>query len=386
MELVFGNHACAKAAIDAGLKFYAGYPITPSSEIAEELSAELPKVGGVFIQMEDEIASINACVGAAYASGPAMTATSGPGFSLMQEGLGLASMTELPVVIVDVMRGGPSTGLATLVGEGDLLQAIWGTHGDHPVIVVSPGNVKEFYIYTQKALVWAERFRMPVVVLADEVIGHSYQWIDEWPEPIKIPPRSKEKVLEIFQDEDSYLPFATDEKGNVVPLPPIDSGIRWHMTGSAHDVDGFPTIRPDKVKALIDRLWQKVWKYKDELTDFEFMASSDNTPTLIAAFASMGMSAKQAYLELSEEGYQVALFRPRVLWPFPGDELADIVKRYGVKRIIVPELNAGQLMFLIKAFLMEHCGEVGPIEFVGINRQNGELISPDEIKEAVYNG
>ncbi len=382
MELVFGNHAAAKAAIDAGLRFYAGYPITPSSEIAEELSAELPKVGGVFIQMEDEIGSINACIGAAYADRVALTATSGPGFALMQEGLGLASMAELPVVIIDVMRGGPSTGLATLVGEGDLLMAIWGTHGDHPVIVVSPGNVKEFYIYTQKALVWAETHRIPAVVLADEVIGHSYQWVDEWPEPIKIPERTKERVLEIFENPDDYLPFATDEDGHVVPLPPIDAGIKWHMTGSAHDVDGFPTIMPEKVKRLIERLWQKVWDIRDELIDYEYLGDGD-ADILLMSFASMGMSAKQAYLELKEEGYKVALFRPRVLWPFPGDELADIVKKNGIKKIIIPELNAGQLMLLTKAFLADKGINV---EYVGINHQYGEMISPDEIKEAVYNG
>ncbi|UZN23043.1 2-oxoacid:acceptor oxidoreductase subunit alpha [bacterium 3DAC] len=382
MELVFGNHAAAKGAIDAGLKFYAGYPITPSSEIAEELSVELPKVGGIFIQMEDEIGSINACIGAAYADKVSLTATSGPGFALMQEGLGLASMAELPVVIIDVMRGGPSTGLATLVGEGDLLMAIWGTHGDHPVIVVSPGNVKEFYIYTQKALVWAETHRIPVVVLADEVIGHSYQWIDEWPEPIKIPERTKERVLEIFENPDDYLPFATDEEGHIVPLPPIDSGIKWHMTGSAHDVDGFPTIMPEKVKRLIERLWNKVGDIRDELIDYEYLGDGD-ADILLMSFASMGMSAKQAYLELKEEGYKVALFRPRVLWPFPGDELAEIIKKNGIKKIIIPELNAGQLMLLTKAFLADKGVNV---KYVGINHQYGEMISPDEIKEAVYNG
>jgi 2-oxoglutarate ferredoxin oxidoreductase subunit alpha len=300
----------------------------------------------------------------------------------MQEGLGLASMAELPVVIIDVMRGGPSTGLATLVGEGDLLMAIWGTHGDHPVIVVSPGNVKEFYIYTQKALVWAETHRIPVVVLADEVIGHSYQWVDEWPEPIKIPERTKERVLEIFENPDDYLPFATDENGHVVPLPPIDAGIKWHMTGSAHDVDGFPTIMPEKVKRLIERLWRKVGDIRDELIDYEYLGDGD-ADILLMSFASMGMSAKQAYLELKEEGYKVALFRPRVLWPFPGDELADIVKKNGIKKIIIPELNAGQLMLLTKAFLADKGINV---EYVGINHQYGEMISPDEIKEAVYNG
>lgn len=382
MELVFGNHAAAKGAIDAGLRFYAGYPITPSSEIAEELSVELPKVGGVFIQMEDEIGSINACIGAAYADRVTMTATSGPGFALMQEGLGLASMAELPVVIVDVMRGGPSTGLATLVGEGDLLMAIWGTHGDHPVIVVSPGNVKEFYIYIQKALVWAETHRIPAVVLADEVIGHSYQWIDEWPESLKIPERTKERILEAFNEPDDYLPFATDENGRIVPLPPIESGIRWHMTGSAHDVDGFPTIMPEKVKRLIERLWSKVWDIKDELTDYEYLGD-DDAEILLMSFASMGMSAKQAYLELKEEGYKVALFRPRVLWPFPGDDLAEIIRKSNIKKIIIPELNAGQLMFLTKAFLAD---KEFDLEYIGINHQYGEMISPDEIKEVVYRG
>jgi 2-oxoglutarate ferredoxin oxidoreductase subunit alpha len=334
-----GDVACAMGAIDAGLRFYAGYPITPSSEIAETLSEMLPKHQGIYLQMEDEIGSIMAVIGASYAGFPAMTATSGPGFSLMQEAIGYAAMAEIPITIVNVMRAGPSTGLATQIGEGDLMQAIWGTHGDHPVAVFSPGNVREFYIYTQKALYWAEKLRMPTIVLADEVVGHMRQNVD-FPEPIVIPERTLPNV-----PPEKYLPYAT-ENGDVMPLPPLGKGYTWHVTGSAHTENGFPTIRPDKVKELLDRLNTKVQRHRNELIEYETFMLED-AETLVISFASMGRVSKGVVSELREQGYKVGLIRPFTMWPFFKDELSNIVSNVHPKKIVVPEINYGQLRLLV---------------------------------------
>jgi len=372
-RIVMGDVACAMGAIDAGLKFYAGYPITPSSEIAETLSELLPKHQGIYLQMEDEIGSIMAVIGASYAGYPAMTATSGPGFSLMQEAIGYAAMAEIPITIVNVMRAGPSTGLATQIGEGDLMQAIWGTHGDHPVVVFSPGNVREFYIYTQKALYWAEKLRMPAIVLADEVVGHMRENV-EFPEPIKIPTRAVPEV-----PPEKYLPYAT-VNGDTVPLPPLGQGYLWHVTGSAHGEDGFPTIKPDKVKALLDRLNTKVERHRKELIEYETY-ELDGAETLVISFASMGRVAKGVVVELRSQGHKVGLIRPFTMWPFFKEELRDIVNHVKPKKIVIPEINYGQLRLLVEWALKGF-----DVPVLGVNVVNGDLIPPELIEEAILHG
>ncbi|NPV89107.1 2-oxoacid:acceptor oxidoreductase subunit alpha [Coprothermobacteraceae bacterium] len=372
-KILMGDIACALAAVDAGLKFYAGYPITPSSEIAEALSELLPKHKGIYLQMEDEIGSIMAAIGASYAGYPSMTATSGPGFSLMQEAIGYAAMAEIPVTIIDVMRAGPATGLATQIGEGDLMQAIWGTHGDHPVLVFSPGNVREFYIYTQKALFWAEKLRVPAVVLADEVIGHMKENV-ELPEPIKIPER---RIPDVKPEQ--YLPYAAVD-GDVVPLPPLGSGYLWHMTGSAHGEDGFPTIRPDRVKALLDRLISKTVKHHNELVEYEAYML-DDAEVLVVSFASMGRVSKGVVKELRDRGVKVGLLTPLTMWPFFAPELRAVVDKLNPKKIVVPEINYGQLRILVEWALR---GTSVPV--IGVNLVNGDLIPPEMIEEAILHG
>jgi len=368
-----GDVACAMGAIDAGLKFYAGYPITPSSEIAETLSELLPKHQGIYLQMEDEIGSIMAVIGASYAGYPAMTATSGPGFSLMQEAIGYAAMAEIPITIVNVMRAGPSTGLATQIGEGDLMQAIWGTHGDHPVVVFSPGNVREFYIYTQKALYWAEKLRVPAIVLADEVVGHMRENVD-FPEPITIPTRTVPDI-----PPEKYLPYAT-VNGDPVSLPPLGQGYLWHVTGSAHGEDGFPTIKPDKVKALLDRLNTKVERHRKELIEYETYELND-AETLVISFASMGRVAKGVVVELRSQGHKVGLVRPFTMWPFFKEELRDIVSHVKPKKIVIPEINYGQLRLLVEWALKGF-----DVPVLGVNVVNGDLIPPELIEEAILHG
>lgn len=368
-----GDVACAMGAIDAGLKFYAGYPITPSSEIAETLSELLPKHQGIYLQMEDEIGSIMAVIGASYAGYPAMTATSGPGFSLMQEAIGYAAMAEIPITIVNVMRAGPSTGLATQIGEGDLMQAIWGTHGDHPVVVFSPGNVREFYIYTQKALYWAEKLRVPAIVLADEVVGHMRENVD-FPEPITIPIRTVPDT-----PPEKYLPYATVD-GDTVSLPPLGQGYLWHVTGSAHGEDGFPTIKPERVKALLDRLNTKTERHRKELIEYETYELND-AETLVISFASMGRVAKGVVVELRSQGHKVGLVRPFTMWPFFKEELRDIVSHVKPKKIVIPEINYGQLRLLVEWALNGF-----DVPVMGVNVVNGDLIPPELIEEAILHG
>ncbi|MFQ5557000.1 MAG: 2-oxoacid:acceptor oxidoreductase subunit alpha, partial [Acidimicrobiales bacterium] len=261
-ELVQGNEACARAAIAAGCRFYAGYPITPSSEIAEHMVRAMPGVGGVFVQMEDEMASLAAVIGASLAGSKAMTATSGPGFSLMQEHLGFGAMAEIPCVVVDVMRGGPSTGLPTSPSQGDVMQARWGTHGDHPAIVLAPASVREVFDQTVRAFKLAERFRTPVIVLYDEVIGHTRESV-ALPEQVEIERRTRP-----LGDPSTFLPKAAPPDG-VPPLAAFGDGYRFHVTGLSHDERGLPSDDGDGAEALIRRLHAKVDAHRDEITEGE---------------------------------------------------------------------------------------------------------------------
>ena len=255
-----GNIAVAQGAIDVGCKFFAGYPITPSSEIAEELSKKLPEIGGRFIQMEDEIAAMGAIIGASLGGSKSMTATSGPGFSLKQENIGYAAITEVPCVIVNVMRGGPSTGLPTLPAQGDVMQARWGTHGDHPIITLTPASVRESYDMTIQAFNMSEKYRVPVILLLDEIIGHVYEKV-ELPDPHKIIIINRKKPTMAPED---YLPYINDES-MIPPMANFGDGYRYHVTGLVHDETGFPTNDTDKIEAMLMRINTKLDKYKDEI-------------------------------------------------------------------------------------------------------------------------
>jgi len=364
-ELVQGNEACARGALAAGCRFYGGYPITPSSEIAEHMVRLLPDAGGVFVQMEDEIASLAAVIGASLAGSKAMTATSGPGFSLMQEHIGFAAMAEVPCVVVDVMRGGPSTGLPTSPSQGDVMQARWGTHGDHPAVVLAPSSVGEVYELTVRAFNLAERLRTPVIVIYDEVIGHTRESV-VLPGSVAIEDRAHPNG-----DAADFWPKAAPADG-VPPLPAFGDGYRFHVTGLTHDERGFPTTDAGEAEALITRIHRKV--EAEEITEVErFML--DDADIAIFAYGIVGRSAREAVLRSREAGVKVGLIRPVTLWPFPNKAVAEIADQ--VDTLVVAEMNLGQLIGEVER------ASAGRTEIVGHLRADGEPITPAELVDVV---
>ena len=368
-ENLQGNRACALGAIAAGCRFYAGYPITPSSEIAETMALELPKVGGVFVQMEDEIASMGAVVGASMGGVKAMTATSGPGFSLKQENLGYAAGTEVPCVVVNVMRGGPTTGMPTRPAQGDVMQSRWGTHGDHPIIVLTPASVREVFIQTVHAFNLSERYRVPVVVLLDEVIAHLTETV-ALPGPSKIESVSRKWTSESRED---FKPYAISADGIPAMARPGD-GYRTHTTGLTHDETGFPTQEPEQVERTMMRLLTKLERHRDDIEQFETLQTED-AEILIVAFGIVGRAAARAVNDARASGLQAGLLRPITLWPFPEQMLKTIASR--VRAVIVPEMNAGQLCLEVERL----CPDAVPV--IPVNRIDGEPIEPHQIVAAV---
>ncbi len=335
-KILSGNEACAEGALAAGLRFFGGYPITPSSEIAEELSRKLPRIGGIFMQMEDEIASIGSVIGASIAGSKAMTATSGPGFSLMQENIGYACMAEIPCVIVNVMRGGPSTGLPTMPSQGDVMQARWGTHGDHSIIALAPFSVREVFDLTVRAFNLAERYRTPVILLLDEIIGHVNEKmvIPEFETIEIINRRTPEKL-----DKATYLPYAITDNG-IPPMVSFGEGYRYHITGLAHDETGFPSNDPEKIDQLLRRLNSKLDKHRRDIVQVEYSNMQD-AEIGVVAYGSTARSARSAVRSAREKGIAAGLIRPLTIWPFAGDEIYAYCDQ--VKAWIVPEMNLGQI-------------------------------------------
>jgi 2-oxoglutarate ferredoxin oxidoreductase subunit alpha len=362
-RLVQGNAACALGALAAGCRFYAGYPITPSSEIAEQMARLLPKRGGVYIQMEDEIASLAACIGASLAGTKAMTATSGPGFSLMQEHIGFAAMAEVPCVVVNVMRGGPSTGLPTSPAQGDVMQARWGTHGDHPIIVLAPASVGEIHDLTVRAFNLSERFRTPVILAYDEVIGHVREKV-ELPDRVEVLERRRPTC-----SPEHYLPFGGTED-DVPPLAVFGEGYRFHLTGLAHDERGYPTNDPAKAGALLERMHRKLEDHLGEIIEVERFLL-DDAEVCVFAYGIVAAAARDAVREARARGIRAGMLRPLTLWPFPDEAVRDTAGR--VQRLIVAEMNRGQLV-----------GEVeraarGLAAVEGCFRADGEPILPGEL-------
>ncbi|HHW02779.1 MAG TPA: 2-oxoacid:acceptor oxidoreductase subunit alpha [Thermoanaerobacterales bacterium] len=365
-RLMQGNEACVEGAIAAGMRFYAGYPITPSTEIAE-LSAEmLPKVGGKFIQMEDEIASMGAVIGASLTGLKAMTATSGPGFSLKQENIGFASLTEVPCVIVNVQRGGPSTGLPTLPAQGDVMQARWGTHGDHPIIVLSPSYVKEVYELTIRAFNLSEKYRVPCILLMDEVVAHMREKV-ELPDPstIKIINRKKPDPSIV-----NYEPYRDYDGDGIPPMASFGEGIPFHVTGLIHDVTGFPSTNAKVTEALITRLMKKIYDNLDDIVDYECISVED-AETVIISFGSTARSVLRAVHLMRQEGHKIGMIRLKTIWPFAYKAIQNLSS--AVKNLIVAEMNFGQLVETVRA------SAGGRFEVSGLNKFNGELITPDEV-------
>ena len=367
VRLLQGNEACVEAALAAGLRFYAGYPITPSTEIAEQLSLRLPLVGGIFIQMEDEIASLAAVIGASLGGLKAMTATSGPGFSLMQENLGYACAAEVPCVIVDVQRAGPSTGQPTSPSQGDVMQSRWGTHGDHPIIVLCPSSVEEVYYLTIRAFNLSERFRSPVVLLMDEVVGHLREKVLlsteaevlERPRPV-VPP-------------EWYFPFE-DPDTDVPPLVSFGSGYRYHVTGLFHDRAGFPTLRPDEINPWFERVFRKIDESVDEIVETreEWM---DDAEIAVIAYGISARSARAAVQRARAAGRRAGFVKLNTIWPFDARTIDRVSEQ--VKLLVVPEMNRGQLILEVERVAR------GRASVRAVNRVDGELISPDQVLAAL---
>jgi len=368
-QLIQGNRASALGALAAGCRFFGGYPITPSSEIAEIMARELPKLGGKFIQMEDEIASIAAVIGASVGGLKAMTATSGPGFSLMQENLGYAVVAEIPCVIVNVMRAGPSTGLPTSPSQGDVMQARWGTHGDHPIIALAPGSVREAFDLTVMSFNLAEKYRTPVLLLMDEVVGHMREKV-ELPEP---------ETVEIVNREmpsvppEWYEPFGSPSS-DVPPLAPFGEGYRYHITGLLHDPRGFPTERLDEIDPWIERIFRKIDRNLDEIVMWEEDGVED-ARTVVVAYGSVARSARQAIkIARARYGRKVGLLRLKTLWPFPEKAVERVAEN--AQRIVVAEMNLGQM-----ALEVERIAGRGKVLRVG--RADGRMVTPDQIVDAM---
>ncbi|MBT4520672.1 MAG: 2-oxoacid:acceptor oxidoreductase subunit alpha [Halieaceae bacterium] len=364
-----GNHACAMGAIAAGCRFYAGYPITPSSEIAERMSVELPGVEGIFVQMEDEIASMGAILGASMGGLKVMTATSGPGFSLKQENLGYAVGAEIPCVVVNVMRGGPSTGLPTRPAQGDIMQARWGTHGDHPALVLAPASVPEIYEQTIRAFNLAETLRMPVVILYDESIGHLSETVSlKNRENLDI--QNRKWATEPTED---FLPYAVGEDQIPDMVRPGD-GFRSHTTGLTHAPDGFPTQEPAIVDAYMQRLLGKLDHHNAQVESFELL-DVDDADILVIAYGISSRAARRAIKMARAEGIKVGMFRPVTVWPFPATALKAILP--GIRSLLIPEMNAGQLIHEVERYTdARHTVE-------GLNRIDGEAIAPNEILDRI---
>jgi len=368
-HFINGDEACTEGALAAGCNFFAGYPITPATEVAETMSRRLPKLDGTYVQMEDEIASIAAVLGAAWGGAKSMTSTSGPGFSLMMENIGLGVITETPCVIVNIQRGGPSTGLPTTCGQGDIMQAKWGSHGHYEIIAISPSSPQEMFDFTIRAFNLAETFRIPVLIMADEVVGHTL-------ERVTIPPAEKIKVVNRKKPTDSpttYLPYKTDS--SLIPvLPDAGDGYRIHITGLTHDERGYPVPDAETQEVLITRLINKIRKNRDKIIDYEdyFL---DGAQIIIVTYGSSVRPALKAMRGLRDDGVKVGLLKLNTIWPFAEDLIRKLAKK--VEAFVVPEVNFGQI-----ALEVERCASGQALTRL-ISHPGGGIHTPQQITDAV---
>lgn len=365
IKLLQGNEACAEGALLAGVKFFAGYPITPSSEIAENMARKLPKIGGKFIQMEDEIASMAAVIGASIAGLKSLTATSGPGMCLKQENLGFAIINEIPCVVVNAQRGGPSTGSPTKPSQGDMMQARWGTHGDHPIIALAPSTVSEVLTLTIKAFNFSEKYRTPVILLLDEVIAHMREKVEiPAPEDVEVINRKKPTV-----PPEEYLPFKPDEDG-VPPMANFGEGYRYHITGLVHSEKGLPISDSQQVNHFIRRINSKIKKNIKDILIYEEYLLNDAKIALIA-YGSVARAAERTVKLAREEGLKAGLLKLLTIWPFCFEKVNMLAQQ--VDLIIVPEMNLGQMVLEVERASQGKC------RVVPYGRVDGELINPIEI-------
>ena len=367
-RLMQGNQACAAGMLAAGVRFFAGYPITPSTEVAEILAEELPKIGGKFIQMEDEIASMGAVLGASLTGTKAITATSGPGFSLKQELIGYGCMTEIPCVIVNVQRMGPSTGLPTSPAQGDVMQSRWGTHGDHGIIVLSPGSVREAYDVAVASVNFSEKYRTPVILLLDEVIGHMRERV-ELPEDSEITVVNRKTPTDSPETFQAYKPDAD----GVPPMAPFGTGYYYHVTGLVHTYAGMPSGGGKVTDELVHRLESKLTRAQKDITLYT-EDSLEGADVIVLTYGGSSRAASAAVKEARAKGAKVGLLKLITIWPFPAEMVMEKTKN--AKTIIVPELNCGQLVGEIERY-------VGRDKVVSVTRVDGELFEPEEILEPI---
>jgi 2-oxoglutarate ferredoxin oxidoreductase subunit alpha len=364
-----GNEACVEGALLAGVNFFAGYPITPSSEIATVASAKFPQNGGRFMQMEDEIASMAACIGAAMAGGKTMSATSGPGFSLKQENIGYACICEVPTLIVNVQRAGPSTGLPTQVSQGDVMQSRWGTHGDHPIIVLSPRNVGEVVYLTIEAVNLSEKYRTPVILLMDETVAHMR-------EKVTLPDADQVERIERKKPTvppSRYLPFDT-RFGDVPPFAPFGSGYRYNITGLIHDRAGFPTTKPEEIVEMLDRIHNKIYGNLDDIVKVKEYNAAD-CDYLLIAFGSSVNSCLGAMEIAEKSSLHLGVLQLITVWPFADAQVEKALQNK--KRVFMVEMNRGQLINEVRRVAG------GRVEVEGINKYDGTLITPEEVIDAL---
>jgi len=370
-HFMLGDHACAEGALAAGLDFFGGYPITPSTEVAERLARRLPAVGGQYLQMEDELGSIMSIIGASAAGARSLTATSGPGFSLMMESIGLAAMMEIPCVIVDVQRAAPSTGLPTMVGQSDILQARWGSHGDYGIAAFSPASPQECFDLAVHAFNIADRYRIPVFLMLDEVIAHMTERV-VIPTAGEIPIHRRKRPAHA-PGEERHLPYALGD--DLVPaMAHAGEGYRVHMTGLTHDERGYPALTPEIHNTLVNRLVDKV-RLNAQAIELYDEFELDDAETVIIAFGCTSRSARQAARLARAQGSKCGLLRLVSIWPFPEQRIRELLARGTVQRFIVPEVNLGQLRREVERLTQL------PIQ--RINHAGGAMPTPRDILEVI---
>ena len=375
-HFMLGDHACAEGAILAGCRFFAGYPITPATEIAERMSVRLPQVNGNYIQMEDELASMNAILGASWAGEKSMTATSGPGFSLMMENLGLGIMLETPCVIVNVQRGGPSTGLPTLVGQQDMMQARWGSHGDYEIIALCPGSPQELFDLTIRAFNLSEKYRTPVLVMTDAEVGHMT-------EKVVIPPVEEIEIInrplvhkgDLEPDHFRiYRDSPTSDPKHVSPMVKAGDGYRIHVTGLTHDERGYPAMSAEANQWNVTRLMEKINANRKEIIEVE----TDKLRNAEVVVVSYGISARTSLWPIEQarkEGIKVGYLRLITVWPFPEDAISKLAKK--VSAFVVPEINMGQIVREV-----ERCA-AGQAQVFGVHKPGGDILDPGDVLNTI---
>lgn len=369
-HFINGDQACCEGALAVGCRFFAGYPITPATEIAESMSRRLPELGGIYIQMEDEIASMAAILGASWGGVKSMTSTSGPGFSLMMENIGLGITTETPCVVCNVQRGGPSTGLPTLVAQGDMMQARWGSHGHYEIIALSPASPQEMFDFTVRAFNLSEQFRLPVIILADEVIGHMNERV--------IIPREDE--IEIINrrkptaSRDEYLPYKADADG-VAPMAICGDGYRIHVTGLTHDERGYPAMDAKGQEQMVSRLVNKIRNNHDKIIKTKNIFI-DDAEVVIVAYGISARSAMQAVRDARSEGIKAGMIKLETVWPFPEDLIRSLAPK--VKAFIMPEINGGQMVMELERTACGAC----PVTLV--SNYGGAIIHPSLILSSIH--